>query len=345
VHPQRGTRHVPIQTDKSDTGTGCPVTTLEDLGRYLQRLRESRHVTQESLSAKTEAITGDKINRSRISEIENARRDRITERELRVYMLALKCTHDHINQIVNAVRKRTRSPQRESPVDSASTNSVMPNFYPAGLSGAEDDLTLEAEKSENARRAGEDDPKAGGEKENYPERSLQEEKSAGYLDTSQPQVLRRRWRRHLIQFATGIAMVLVGTLTAHGAESFLGQENMHPPTSSGTTAILFVPHDSAPVPKDTLDLSKNVPVSDREPVRIEGKWSAKESELQRGAVVDTASRGGNTQQVIKRCCAGDRERRGVDPVELRPTAWDRQSYADLWQSKYDSKQLATDVMR
>jgi transcriptional regulator with XRE-family HTH domain len=330
--------------DKSDTQVGPPVTTLEDLGRYLQRLRDARRVTQESLSAKTaSSITGDKINRSRISEIENARRDRITERELRVYMLALKCTNDHINQIVNALRQCTRTPQKQSPADPASTNSVMPNFYPDGLSSGEDDLTLQEEK--HAPGASEGDPKAGGEKKNHLERRPQEEKRTDYLDTSQPQVLRGRWQRYRIALIPAIALVLAGALTAHDAQFFVGQKNVDPPTSSGTTAILLVPNYAVPAWKDTSDFSKNVPASDRAPVQINGKLPTNELKLQRGDVVDTTSRGRRTQQVVRRCCNGEGERREVNPVAVPPTAWDWQSYADFWQPEPMGRQLATDAMR
>ncbi|MGH3832696.1 MAG: helix-turn-helix domain-containing protein [Pseudonocardiaceae bacterium] len=90
------------------------IATLEDLGRYLRGLREKRRVTQESLSTRTGALAQRKIARSRISEIENAKRDRVAERELRTYLCGLKCAPRHIDQIVAVLTQCTATPVRES---------------------------------------------------------------------------------------------------------------------------------------------------------------------------------------------------------------------------------------
>lgn len=97
------------------------IATLEDLGRYLRELREKRRVTQESLSTRTGAIAQRKIARSRISEIENAKRDRVAERELRTYLCGLKCAPRHIDQIVAVLAQCTATPVRESPAGPAVT--------------------------------------------------------------------------------------------------------------------------------------------------------------------------------------------------------------------------------
>ncbi|MGH3826477.1 MAG: helix-turn-helix domain-containing protein [Pseudonocardiaceae bacterium] len=101
-------------------GVEC-IATLEDLGRYLRGLRELRRVTQESLSTRTGAFAQRKIVRSRISEIENARRDRVSERELRTYLCGLKCAPRHIDQIVAVLTQCTATPAGESPAGSAVT--------------------------------------------------------------------------------------------------------------------------------------------------------------------------------------------------------------------------------
>lgn len=114
-----------MHTNEPVTGSGFEaITTLEGLGRYLQGLREKRRVTQHSLSTKTGAITHRKLARSRISEIENAKRDRLTERELRTYMQGLKCTPRHIDQVVKVLTQCTATPAREFPAEADATSPV-----------------------------------------------------------------------------------------------------------------------------------------------------------------------------------------------------------------------------
>jgi transcriptional regulator with XRE-family HTH domain len=97
-----------VHTKEPDTGGRlAAVTTLEDLGRYLHELRDKAKVTQESLSTKAGALTGHKLSRSRISEIENSKRDPVTEQELRGYMRGLKCAPRHIDQAVTVLRQCT----------------------------------------------------------------------------------------------------------------------------------------------------------------------------------------------------------------------------------------------
>ena len=103
-----------VHTKEPPTGGRlAAVTTLEDLGRYLHELRDSRGVTQESLSTKAGALIGRKVVRSRISAIENAKREPITEQELRGYMCGLKCAPRHIDQAV-AVLRQCMAPDGDS---------------------------------------------------------------------------------------------------------------------------------------------------------------------------------------------------------------------------------------
>jgi hypothetical protein len=125
----------PLSPQRADTGSGLEaITTLEGLGGYLQELRDTRRVTQEGLSTTIGAITGRKIVRSRISEIENATRDPITEQELRAYMRGLKCPHRHIDQAVKVLTQCTATtPAKGSPAGTSSP--VMP-ASPTGLDRA-----------------------------------------------------------------------------------------------------------------------------------------------------------------------------------------------------------------
>jgi transcriptional regulator with XRE-family HTH domain len=136
-----------VRTNEPDPASGGleTVTTLEDLGRFLRELRDKRHVTQEGLTAHT----GRKIARSRISEIENARRDPVTERELRVYLTGLKCAVRDIEQVVTVLTRCTATPARESRGDPDASGPAATYADPAGLEGIDDSLASLKEKSDD----------------------------------------------------------------------------------------------------------------------------------------------------------------------------------------------------
>lgn len=134
-----------MHTDQPDTSSGLEtITTLKDLGQYLQGLR-AEHVTQLGLATRS----GHKIGRSRISAIENAQREPVTEYELRVYMRGLKCAPPHIDQAVDVLKRCTAIPTRQSPSDPDATSPAAPDTYPAGLGGAEDNPAPPQEKPDN----------------------------------------------------------------------------------------------------------------------------------------------------------------------------------------------------
>jgi transcriptional regulator with XRE-family HTH domain len=126
MHVQMNARPVRHGTDRTDVAEVFEVATVQGLGQYLRTLRESRHVTQAGLSTKAGAMAGCAISRSRISEIENARRDRVSERELRMYMAGLKCAPHHVDQMVKALRQCAVIPQSKQ----ASASSAPSKSYP-----------------------------------------------------------------------------------------------------------------------------------------------------------------------------------------------------------------------
>lgn len=297
------------------------ITTVEDLGRYLQELREKRRVTQASLSAKTVTIAGHKISRSRISEIENARRDRVSERELRVYMVGLKCTPRHIDRMMKALRECTGSLSKEFPAGPASTRSATPDPYPAGLGDAEDDLALREEKSD-------DDPTAGSENE---EEGCERWSQAAAMcidsrDASQPQPSHGHWQRDRIVLAAAMALVIV-VFTGLGVEFLLRRESVDLPMPPGIPTVLLVPPNAPPVSGNTSGFLKDVTFPDREPVRVDDKLPTKTSKVRgRPGVGDSTSRD-TTQRVVRRCCVGKAQRQAVPPVVLSRVRQDWHSYA------------------
>lgn len=247
-----------MQTNEPDTGSFKAITTLEDLGRYLQKLRKKRHVTQESLSMRTAAIAGRKIARSRISEIENAKRDQVTKDELRAYMHGLRCTPRHIDHVTEVLRHCTATSARESPdnPDATSPSPATPDAYLAGLGGAEDDLTPREEKSD-------DDPAAAGHEEEERERWRQVNTRTNPLTASPPQPSRRRWQHHRIAFAAAVALVALGGL---GAE-YVPPETGDRPTSPGGPTVLSVPHNTPRISEDTSNFVKGVTFPNGTPLR------------------------------------------------------------------------------
>lgn len=126
---------VGVRTDEPASASGGPgtITTLEELGTYLRRLRDIKRVTQEGLTAHT----GRKIARSRISEIENARRDPVTERELRTYLMGLKCTPRDIEQLVMVLTRCTTVPAAQTQSHHDPNSHAATAVYPTGLADVE----------------------------------------------------------------------------------------------------------------------------------------------------------------------------------------------------------------
>jgi hypothetical protein len=233
-----------VRTNEPDVGGGFEaITTLEGLGRYLQELRGKWHVTQESLSTKTGAITEHKISRSRISEIENAKRDRVTERELRVYMRGLKCTPRHIDQVAKALTQCTAPPAKESPTGPDVTSPATLDADPAGLGGAEDDLPLWEEKSD-------DDPVAAGQED------------AG----------RDRWQHHRSALAAAIALIVVA-LAGLGAGFSLREESGGRPMPPANPTALLLPHGVPLIADDASDLIKDATLPPGAPVRVNQRFA------------------------------------------------------------------------
>ena len=126
---------VGVRTDEADPTSGGPdtITTLEELGTYLRGLRDSKRVTQEGLTAHT----GRKIARSRISEIENARRDPVTERELRAYLMGLKCTPRDIEQLVTVLTRCTTTVLAGQTQSHDTDSHAATEVYPTELADVE----------------------------------------------------------------------------------------------------------------------------------------------------------------------------------------------------------------
>lgn len=316
MHPQTNARRIHEQTDKADCGSACDVTTLEELGRYLQKLRENRRVTQTSLSTKTGAIAGYKISRSRISEIENARRDRIAERELRGYLLGLKCTPRHIDQMVKALRQCTATRPWKSSPDPTSTSSTTSDSGPVGLSGVEDKLMQQEEQPDNS-------PTARSDENEVCDHLSQAGTCIDSHEASRPQPPRRRWQRHHIELIVATALV-IATFTGFNAAFFLRRENVEllmlpsspPPSTSppgSTTALLGSP-DAPLVPEDTSDFSKNVTSSSRAHVRID-KRRAKLSEIRNRLAPENNTSHATIQQV-GHCCFVLQQGHLVGPAAL-----------------------------
>ncbi|MGH7870516.1 MAG: helix-turn-helix domain-containing protein, partial [Candidatus Dormibacteraceae bacterium] len=165
------------------------ITTLQDLGSYLQNLRETRRVTQVSLSTRTGALAGRSISRSRISEIENAKRDPVSERELRMYMGGLKCAPHHIDRMVKVLRQCAVTPPKEPPANPVPTHSAISDPDPDRLSSVDDDLTLLKNKTE-------DHPRTACHDEEERKLRPQEDAPIHLVDASQPQPSRRRGQRY-----------------------------------------------------------------------------------------------------------------------------------------------------
>lgn len=217
-----------------DAGGGCEaITTFEDLGRHLQGLRVKWRVTQESLSTKTGAITERKISRSRISEIENAKRDPVTERELRVYMRGLKCTPRHIDQVVKVLTQCTTSPAKESP---ASPDATSPATLEDGLAPR----TVKAASSPRLCRLS--------------------------------RLFRRWWRRHGRMFVAATALV-VASLAGLGLGFSLRGESGDRTTSPRRPTALLVPHSAPLIAEDTADLIKDATFPVGAPVRVNQRLS------------------------------------------------------------------------
>jgi hypothetical protein len=304
MHARANTRLVHHETDKLGEESDFGAATLQGLAKYLRNLRENRRVTQASLSTKTGAMTGRKISRSRISEIENAKRDPISERELRTYMVGLKCAPHHIDGLVKALRQSMVISSRETPADPV-PSSAMPDPHPTGLGGAEDDLTLRKEKSK-------DDLTAAGHEEGGRERWPQEDRSVHLVDASQAQPSRRRWQRHRIAFATATALVVVA-LIGFGAEFLLRRESAELPTSPGSPGALLVPHNSPPLILEgtTPDFIKDGSPLYPAPVRVNKRTAQISKTQDRLDPRDTATRD-TTEHLVGYCCVPKGNDQAVD---------------------------------
>ncbi|MBV8539424.1 MAG: helix-turn-helix transcriptional regulator [Pseudonocardiales bacterium] len=232
-----------VQTNEPATGDGFEaITTLDGLGRHLRGLREKWHVTQESLSTRTGAVTGRKIPRSRISEIENAKRDWVTERELRAYMRGLKCTPRHIDQVVTVLTQCTATPAKEPPTGPDSgpdaVGSATPDAFPAGSDSADNEPAPREESSDG-------DP----------------------VSLSEPS--QRRWRRCRIALAAALAQVVVA-LAGLGVGLSLRGESGDRPASAGSPTSLLVPHSAPLIAEGAADLvKKDAPFPDGTAVRVD----------------------------------------------------------------------------
>jgi transcriptional regulator with XRE-family HTH domain len=300
--------------DKSDTETQCEVKTLEDFGRQLQQLRERKHVTQTSLSARVAAIAGYRISRSRISEIENARRDRITERELRVYMLGLRCTHGHIDQMMKALRQCVATPAR------ASNNAVTPDY-----------LTQEKEK------IGNDSITASEEKE-YFKQAPRSWTCTDSLDTSQSRQLRRRRLPRHINIFGAMALVIAG-FAGLNADFLLRQKGESPPPHTGTTAVLLIPSNTLLRQDDSSNLVKSVTSWDRAVAPSHDKWPSATLKSSPAPRVDDANSRHTTKPVVKHCCVEDEQPRAVNRGALPNSMQDWHSYTGPWPIEPSSDQL------
>jgi hypothetical protein len=313
MHVQTNAQRVRDKMDKEDI-EGDFVITLQDLGRYLQNLRENRRVTQTSLSAKTGAMAGRKISRSRISEIENAKRDPISERELRVYMVSLKCAPHHINRMVKALRPCTATAPRGTPADPVPSGPAIPDPYLAGLGDADEDRTLREEKFPH-------NPTADGDEKDDHEHLPQADTYIGSLDASQPQPLRRCWRHHRIGFIAAMALIMA-VFTGLNAMFFLRRESVAPTTSSGNPAVLVASPNVSPVPpkvppisEDTSNLSKNVSLPSGAPPQVDN-WSTKTSKTRDRLPPGNAASRDTTQQGVGYCCVVLQHSEELDPVSL-----------------------------
>ena len=255
-----------MRTNELDAGGGFEViATLEDLGRYLQELRGKWHVTQESLSTKTGAITERKISRSRISEIENAKRDRVTERELRVYMRGLKCAPHHIDQVVKALTQCTAPPAKESPTGPDATSPATLDADPAGLGGAEDDLPPWEEKSD-------DDPVAAGHEDAGRDRWPQVNMCLTPLAASLPQLSRHRWQHRCSALAAVTALIVVALAGLGVGFSIRGESGDRPTPPANSTALLL-PHSAPLIADDASDLIKDATLPSGAPVRVNRRFA------------------------------------------------------------------------
>lgn len=318
------------------------ITTVEDLGRYLQELREKRRVTQASLSVKTAAIAGHKISRSRISEIENARRDRVSERELRVYMVGLKCTPRHIDRMIKALRECAGSLPRELPADPASTRLATPDLYPVGRGGADDDLALRKEKSDGNSTAG------GGAKEKRCRRWLHAAAMCiNPCDRFAPEPFRGHWQRDRIALAAATVLVIV-VFTELSAGFFLRQESVDPPMLPDTPTVLLMPPNAPPVSGNPSSI-KDFTFPDRTPVRVDDKQSTKTSRVQRRHGAGDSTSPDTGQWVAGHCCVNEVQRQAAHyPVVSSHVPQDWHSYTDSgrrWQSDPDNEQLVKEVLR
>jgi hypothetical protein len=309
---QTNAQRVRDEMDKTDVDF---VITLQDLGRYLQNLRENRRVTQASLSTKTGAMAGRKISRSRISEIENAKRDPVSERELRVYMVGLKCAPHHIDRMVKALRQCAATPLRETPADPVPSRSAIPDPYLGGLGDADDDRIPGEEKFD-------DDPTTGGDEKEDPERLPQADTCIDSPDASHPQLHRRYWQRHRIAFAAATALIMAA-LTGLNAMFFLRRENVAPTTSLSSPSVLVaspnvppkIPTNVPPISEHTSNLSKNVSLPSGAPVQVD-KWSTKTSQTRDQLPPRSTASRNITQQGAGYCCVELQHGQELDPASL-----------------------------
>lgn len=305
--------------DETDIWPGRAVTTLEDLGRYLQQLRESKHVTQTSLSAKAAAIAGYRISRSRISEIENARRDRVTERELRAYLLGLKCADRHIDQMVKTYRQCTTSAAL------ASINSATPTSDTTGLDNTQDRLTPE------------DDQPSDDSIEDW-ERVPQSGTCSDSLNAYQSHPpLRRRHTRHIHIFAA-MALVIAG-FAGCNAEFSLRQKSTIPAMPTRTRPV-----SRTPVARGNPNLLISIAPPDQTGVRNGNRSSRNKSEL-RGAPSADAESCDATKRMVKHRRSEKDRRPAVNLVPLLKAAQDWSRYLDPWLVEPGSAQLMDNIVR
>jgi hypothetical protein len=337
MQEQSKVRRARQEADKDDVREGSGISTLQDLGRYLHNLREKMRVTQASLSTKTGAMTGRAISRSRISEIENAKRDPVSERELRVYMIGLKCTSHHTDRMAKALRHCTMTPSRETPADPVPSSPAIPDPYPARLGGAEDDITPRKEKPK-------DDPATAGYEEEGRERWPQEDKPTHLLDASQPQPSSQRWQRHRIAFATATALVVVAS-TGLGARFFLRQESGNQPTPASSPPALLVPPHAPLIPERNPNSIKNG-TSPYPALGRVNKASTPTSKIQdRPAPGNTASRD-TTEHPVGHCCVYKGQDQAVGVPVFSPVDW--KGYAEArngWRPDLDDEPLMEDTER
>jgi Helix-turn-helix domain len=333
VHPQTSTQQTSSETDKTDPAGACQLATLQGLGQYLRNLRENRRVTQESLSAKTGAIAGRTITRSRISEIENAKRDAISERELRVYMAGLKCTTHHIDRMVKALRLCTATSPSGSVVDPLQVNSATLDPPLVRRSDTDNDPAQLKNKFDGDRT------KIGPEKEGC------EPRSPATVTIDPPNASppsRGRGLRPSIAIiaATG---VLAGAVSTGLSIKFLPRPGgVDQPTLPGNSIDLLVP-PGALMPQGNPDFRNNAITPGPVLTQVD-ESSDPAPKTQKGPGLRKTAGRDTVPQVVGPCCPGEKQPQVANPFVSPHIARAWHLSTNSWDLQPGGTQLADDMM-